>query len=64
MHTIALMLFMLCAYLIFKLLVKKDELKKKDIEIRYLREEHNRYREEQLSMYSTVYKNFLSSYKI
>lgn len=64
MHAIALMLFMLCAYLIFKLLVKKDELKKKDIEIRYLREEHNRYREEQLSMYSTAYKNFLSSYKI
>lgn len=64
MHAIALMLTMFCAYLIFKLLVKKDELKKKDIEIRYLREAHNRYREEQLSMYSTAYKNFLSSYKI
>ena len=64
MHAIALMLTMFCAYLIFKLLVKKDELKKKDIEIRYLREEHNQYREEQLSMYSTAYKNFLSSYKI
>ena len=64
MHAIALMLTMFCAYLIFKLLVKKDELKKKDIEIRYLREEYNRYREEQLSMYSTAYKNFLSSYKI
>ena len=57
MHAIALMLTMFCAYLIFKLLMKKDELKKKDIEIRYLREE-------QLSMYSTAYKNFLSSYKI
>ena len=55
MHAIALMLTMFCAYLIFKLLMKKDELKKKDIEIRYLREEHNRYREEQLSMYSTAY---------
>lgn len=64
MHAIALMLTMFCAYLIFKLLMKKDELKKKDIEIRYLREEHNRYREEQLCMYSTAYKNFLSSYKI
>ena len=64
MHAIALMLTMFCAYLIFKLLVKKDELKKKDIEIRYLREEHNRYREEQLSMYSNAYKNFLSSYEI
>jgi hypothetical protein len=64
MHAIALMLTMFCAYLIFKLLMKKDELKKKDIEIRYLREEHNRYREEQLSMYHTAYKNFLSSYKI
>lgn len=64
MHAIALMLTMFCAYLIFKLLMKKDELKKKDIEIRYLREEHNRYREEQLAMYSTAYKNFLSSYKI
>jgi hypothetical protein len=64
MHAIALMLTMFCAYLIFKLLMKKDELKKKDIEIRYLREEHNRYREEQLSMYPTAYKNFLSSYKI
>ena len=64
MHAIALMLTMFCAYLIFKLLMKKDELKKKDIEIRYLREEHNRYSEEQLSMYSTAYKNFLSSYKI
>ena len=64
MHAIALMLTMFCAYLIFKLLVKKDELKKKDIEIRYLREEHNRYSEEQLSMYSTANKNCLSSYKI
>ena len=64
MHAIALMLTMFCAYLIFKLLMKKDELKKKDIEIRYLREEHNRYREEQLTMYSAAYKNFLSSYKI
>jgi hypothetical protein len=64
MHAVALLLILLCAYLIFKLLVQKDELKKKDIEIRYLHEELDRYREEQGSAYSTAYRNFLSSYEI
>ena len=61
MHIVALMLIMFSAYLFFQLTQKKEDLKKKDIEIKFLREELGRYREEQLSMYSAAYKNFLSS---
>lgn len=61
MHIVALMLIMFSAYLFFQLTQKKEELKKKDIEIRYIREELNWYREKHLSMHSAAYKNFLSS---
>ena len=64
MHIVALMLIMFSAYLFFQLTQKKEDLKKKDLEIQYLREEREKMREEQLHMYSAAYKNFLSSNKL